>query len=149
MLSFSNVEIKQSKNGEFKTATVKDETGSFRAGIWRNSYQLYDSVIDGASLNGKIVQKGNYSNVVDSVPVRKAGVFVGVQAAQEAKRQNILEAQLNREEGIKIASTLNKAVEIAIARLGSAAREKYEEEISFWRLHLWREWEKHSDFPPF
>jgi hypothetical protein len=75
----------------------------------------------------------------------------GIAKAQETKREDIKNAQENKELGIKVSSTMNKAVEIALAENGPnvIVASDFQERTKYWRQWLWSEWEKHTDLPPF
>ena len=62
----------------------------------------------------------------------------------ETKAQNIEKAQDNKQEAIKISSTMNKAVDLAIAELGNGSElgsSALEERILYWRTWLWKHWD--------
>ena len=68
----------------------------------------------------------------------------------EKKEQSISKFQDNKEQSIKIASTMNKAVELAIAEFANPkSLDTLEELIEKWRAWLWSNWDKHNDYAPF
>lgn len=71
-----------------------------------------------------------------------------IEKFMDKKSENIEKFQNSKEEGIKVSSTMNKAVELAIAEKGSAEM-NLEECISKWRRWLWLHWEDWKDYPPF
>lgn len=73
-----------------------------------------------------------------------------INKAMETKAQNIATAQENRGQGVKIASTMNKAIEIALAENESVVAEQFQERVKYWRKWIWENWDKtDSDFAPF
>lgn len=83
---------------------------------------------------------------------QSGGFKAGVKEAQATKREDIKNAQENKELGIKVSSTMRMAVDIVVATL---ANEKIIDEsvikgeIGKWREWLWNEWDNWENFPPF
>lgn len=71
--------------------------------------------------------------------------------AMETKAQNIATAQENREQGVKIASTMNKAIDIALAESGTPiVASDFQERVNYWRKWIYENWDaKDTDFAPF
>lgn len=75
-----------------------------------------------------------------------------INKAMETKAQNIQTAQENREQGVKIASTMNKAIEIAIAENGQSpiVATDFQERVKYWRKWIYENWSKtDTDYAPF
>lgn len=113
---------------------------------------LFDPIVEGAKLNGEIYtnEKG-YRNFKSAQSVA-GGAFKAKQIEDtlNKKGEMIATAQSNKENGIKIASTLNKAVEIAIVEYANPNNlYTIDELIEKWRRYLWLEWDNVNDYPPF
>jgi hypothetical protein len=81
---------------------------------------------------------------------QSGGFKAGMKEMVKEKQEGIKLAQENKENGIKVSSTMRMAVDVVIATL---ANEKIIDEsiikgeISKWRAWLWEEWEKPNDNP--
>jgi hypothetical protein len=72
--------------------------------------------------------------------------------AMETKAANIEKAQDNKQEGIKISSTMRDAVAIVVSMNNHEIQMnagEIKEAISTWRKWLWYEWDKTEQYPPF
>lgn len=74
-----------------------------------------------------------------------------MEKAMERKENGIEKFQDNKEWSIKVASTMNKAVELAIAEIKDIKTlNTLENDILKWREWLWNNWDVASDqYPPF
>lgn len=88
-----------------------------------------------------------------STPKQTAGAnFKTMQTEKlmEKKEASISKFQDSKEQSIKIASTMNKAVELAIAEYANPnSLLTMQELIEKWRKYLWSEWDKIDQYPPF
>ena len=151
------------KSPEWKIATLTDDTAQY-ANVSINKvnkkgevFPNFDEISNGGSIKGNLWQspKGAYYLFAPKLAVAgQTGAFKGQQIAkaQEKKAEYIATAQDNKNEGIKIASTISMAVTIVIATL---KEEKIIDEgvikgeIAKWRRWLWFQWDNVKDFPPF
>lgn len=142
------VEEKQSSQGKaYKMLII----GGERVSIWSENPE-YAKAIEGGEIEGTIVQKGQYKNFVSNLkpPAFVAQRRAGMAEAVAQKQAGIKESQENKEKGIKISSTINKAVDCAIAEFNKLDNlDSLDSLIKKWREFLWFEWEKHNNFPPF
>ncbi len=69
----------------------------------------------------------------------------------DKKAENISKAQENKENGIKVSSTIRMAVDIVTSRNTDLMTvDEIQEQIKNWRQWLWNEWDADdSKFPPF
>lgn len=104
-----------------------------------------------------VKQNGQYTNKtlypVKASPGATGGVRKpNMERIMEKKVESITAAQENKGLGIKLASTIRMAVDLAIAEKGEASMTAAEiqDEIRNWRAWLWKEWDKNDgDFDPF
>lgn len=159
----SNIERKETSTGKaLIRANIKDTQGATTENvtIW-SSFPNFANLKDGDVVEGDLEIKvnGNYTNkTLNPSPTGKPVYGAprasgsGIKAAQERKQEMVEKAQDNKELGIKVASTINKAVELAIAEY-SSPENKYslDELVIKWRAFLWNQWEKTSsdDMIPF
>lgn len=144
------LEIKTGKSGkQYMVMHLLDE-----AGVETQNVSTFDLTYTLAQeIEGEIVQNGNFKNWK---PKLEAPSFIKQQSNSAFKAKQIEEAQVrgagfvakaqdNKEWGIKTASTMNKAIDLAIA-------EGKPEPITIlkWREWIWNNWEVEEDqYPPF
>lgn len=116
--------------------------------IWQG-FPDFDKITFGSSVEGDIVvkQKGNYLTKTlfapkGSAPMQSAGAIT---KAMDRKEAGISKFQENKEESIKISSTMSGAVSLAVAEGSSDLAEA----VKRWRLFLWQSWDDHKNYPPF
>ncbi len=111
--------------------------------------EVEGDIVKKPSADGKFVNKTLY-------PPRPQRTFTGttrgaggIAKAQETKREDIKNAQENKEVGIKLSSTIRMAVDITLARMPNSGlaweTETIQAEIDFWRKELWRTWDEPVD----
>ena len=74
-----------------------------------------------------------------------------IEKAVERKEQGIARSQDNKDWSIRVSSTMNKAVDLAIAEIKDITTlNTLERDILKWREWLWRNWEvSDTQYPPF
>jgi len=74
-----------------------------------------------------------------------------IEKAVERKEQGIARSQDNKDFSIRVSSTMNKAVDLAIAEIKDISTlNTLESDILKWREWLWRNWEvSDTQYPPF
>src|SRR3990167_10230528 len=149
------------KSPEWKIATLSDDVAQYantsinKVNKKGEVFPNFDEISNGGSVKGNLWQspQGKYYLFAPKVAVAgQSGAFKGLQIAkaQEKKAEYIATAQDNKNEGIKIASTLGKAVDCAIAEHALPDNDhSLEDLIRKWRRTLWFEWDNVNDFPPF
>jgi len=151
MITIEWIEIKTSAKGsKYAKASVKDETGKTIDGVTIfGTFPKFDEIQPGSSVEGTI-KTGEYMGkpqyTLEAKPAPRAG-GAGFAGAAVRKEQSIAKAQDKKEEGIKIASTMNKAVDIAIAESTGKTGYSFEERITYWRQWLYTHWD--DEMKPF
>jgi hypothetical protein len=136
----------------YKTATIEENDVQMQVSVWPD-FDQYAAVVEGGSVVGKIVEKGQYKNLVGNGPQKPAGGRTGaITAAQETKGKMIAQAQDNKELAVKIASTFGSAVQIALKMADMPTFEERKDpeswmqaEVEKWRAWLWNHWEAPKD----
>lgn len=140
-----------------KNVTLKDDTGAIteRVSIW-SDFPLFATLTVGSSVFGIIYTNSKGYNTL--YPPKAQNSSTGgfkrsggnMTALMETKNENIRESQENKEHGIRISSTMNKAVELAIAcyRVGDE-EVGLEHNILKWREWLWTHWSDPDTKPNF
>lgn len=123
--------------------------------IWQG-FPDFDKITFGSSVEGDIVtkQKGNYLTKTlfapkGSAPMRGSGAIT---KAMDRKEAGISKFQENKEESIKISSTMRDAVLLATAQgIEGYSDEGVKEKVANWRKWLWVQWDKTTtdDVNPF
>ena len=135
------------------SATLKDETGATydKVSIW-SDFPDYANLMTGHSVEGEIItnDKG-YKSLKPVFAPKQGGNGAYKQKvmddAMEKKAGYITQAQGNKEMGIKVASTMRMAVDLAIA---DDSPTPLAEKILFWRKWTWEHWDaEEKDFNPF
>lgn len=100
--------------------------------------------------DGELEKNGQYWNL-PKMQRTKPSTFQRTEKLMEKKEQAISNAQDKKEESIKIASTMNKAVELAVAEYTKdrSSIDSLEELTLKWRKWLWMHWTDHEQYPPF
>ena len=118
----------------------------------------YANIAPGSDIRGALEQRGEYWNIVSETQGKgRFGASGGFKTAQiekvmDIKRQDIAKSQENKENSIKVASTIRMAVDIATSLTPEQWQSTtMQEEIRFWREWLWLEWDKtgSQEMPPF
>lgn len=146
--SLTNKQDKKSASTgkEFVSATLTDEQGVEYTGV-----NAFNGEFSADAWHGELVQNGNYWNLV--TPKQSAGNNFKTQQMEkvmERKEQGIIRSQDNKDYSIRTSSSMNKAIEIAIAEYGNPKNlYTMEESILKWREWIWTHWEDVDKFPPF
>ncbi len=149
------MEQKPTKDGKPKAdARLKDEAGAIyeHVTIW-GDFPGYAEIMSGHEIEGFIAPAKDPKYAPSLKPLdgpKRAGNanFKHVQDKEvlDIKRGDISHFQENKELSIKIASTMNKAVELAIAefeylsRISISTRPELDVLITKWREWLWLNW---------
>ena len=148
---------KQTKFGKpMKALEVFCENEKRKVNVFSNALD-FANIKQGYTINGTMSKSGDYWDIsfdgANSAP-RASGGFkqAQIEKSMETKAQYISKAQDNKENSIKVASTIRMAVDIAT----SLTPEQWhgttmQETIRFWREWLWLEWDKtgSEEMPPF
>lgn len=154
--------IQSKKGGTFGIAEVKNESGAhFQDTTIFNSFPGYEGLLAGSKVEGNI-EPNDYNGKKQwkltevksvSAPAWATKGPSGAVAAAKTTAASVEKSQERKEEGIKVSSTMNKAIELAIAEIGaggSNAVVALEERIEYWRRWIWTHWDaSDKDFPPF
>lgn len=122
--------------------TLVDPEGKETEGV-----STFESVMNGGTLEGKIVT--NDKGYLNFIKKLEAPAFIKqasnsayktqqIEKTMERKEQSIAKSQDNKEWGIKIASSMNKAVDVAIAENKDNITP---EDILRWRKWIWNNWD--------
>lgn len=144
------LEIKTGKSGkQYMVMHLLDEQG-----VETQNVSTFDLTYNlGQEIEGEIVQNGNFKNWKAKLEapqfIKQAGnsAFKNkqIEEAQNRTSNFVAKAQDNKEWGIKTSSTMNKAIDLAIA-------EGKPEPITIlkWREWIWNNWDVEDDqYPPF
>lgn len=127
------------RNWQITKMTLVDEEGKETEGV-----STFEAVMNGGSLEGKIVtsDKGYLNFVKKETAKQAAGAnfkTAQIEKTMERKENSIGKFQDNKEWSIKTASTLGKAVDLAIAEFKEGGY--LPDLILKWRKFLWNNWE--------
>ena len=117
-----------------------------KVNIWSNAPD-FANLQEGSIIVGKMAMEGQYWNISfeDQKP-RNSGYTAHKEAVIEKaivrKETFIGKSQDNKEWGIKVASTMNKAIDLAIAEYTKNPNSLFnlDECISKWRKWIWNHW---------
>jgi len=145
------VERRTGKSGkEYLVMNLLDEDGKETQNV--STFNLEYTA--GQEIEGEIVQNGNFLNWKAKLEapafIKNSGYKTQmIEKSMERKENSIGKFQDNKEWSIKVASTMNKAVDLAIAeKLTDPVDLK--ENILRWREWLWKNWDVGDDqYPPF
>lgn len=155
----------EKKSDTWKVATVEVEGQTYKdVSINRTDkngrlFPNFDGLAAGMEIEGTLYtnkMSGKHSIYPPREQTNAGGAYRGsgkpsiVQAMQK-KDESIAKFQGNKEESIKISSTMRDAVLLAIAEFDKELHpaSRLEERIKYYREWLWKEWEGHKDYPPF
>lgn len=143
----SNKQDKTSAKGTvYVSACLTDESGvEYAANAFRGEFA-------GETFIGDLEKNGNFYNLVTPKAVA-GGNYKNLQTEKlmDKKADNIAVAQNNKENGIRIASTMSGAVALAVAQFKNEPNDlrTLEELVEYFRKYLWLEWENINHLPPF
>ena len=135
-------------NKPYKSLVVQDESNAeFKVNIW-SDFPDFANVKEGSVIRGKLEQNGQYWNLVSETQAKpRGGGYTAhkeavIEKAVERKEGFIAKSQDNKEWGIKVASTMNKAIDLAIAEYTKNPNSLFnlDECIKKWRKYLWNNW---------
>lgn len=134
--------------------TLVDEKGNETSDV-----STFTSVMNGGTLEGRIVK--NDKGYLNFVPKLEAPEFIKkagnpayksqqIEKSMERKEGSITKFQDNKEWSIKVASTIGKAVDLAIAEYTATQGIVLTERILWWRKWLLDNWDvDYNDVQPF
>ncbi len=159
------IEQKPTSTGKTKAdARLKDETGALyeHVTIW-GDFPGYSEIMNGGTIEGTLTPASDPKYAPSLKPLvgpktasNSAFKQHQIEQTMEKKNASISHFQDNKELSIKIASTMNKAVELAMAefdflsRISLTTRPELDVLVLKWREWLWLHWDvKDTDFPAF
>lgn len=155
----------ENKNPDWKVATLvgadgyKTEDVSInRANKKGEVFPNFDGILPGSDVEGELWQSNAskwYLFAPKAPKSASGGGFKGnMEKVMERKESGIRLSQENKEHGIKVASTMNGAVQIAVAMIKDDKTviwtdDLVKKEVKKWREFLWLSWDaQDTDFPP-
>jgi len=146
---------KTTKNAKpYKMCEVEVNGEIRKVNIWSNAPD-FANLTEGSILSGKMTMEGQYWNIdfgTNSAPRASQG-FKTAQAKEviDYKQTGITKSQENKENSIKIASTMRMAVDLAIAEYrDETVLDTLEQSIKKWRAWCWENWDaEDKDFQAF
>lgn len=146
------VASKTTKNAKpYKMLEVEVNGETRKVNIWSN-FPDFANIVEGSVITGKMSMDGQYWNISFENQAPKSNFKAQqIEKAVERKEQSISKFQDTKELSIKIASTMNKAVDLAIAEIKDVRTlNTLEADILKWREWLWRNWDvSDTQYPPF
>lgn len=148
LYKISNKQEKTWNDKKYVEAELVNPDGElFKVSAWNGEYDNKDEIECELEKNDK-----GYWKIV--TPKKQAGAnfkAMQVEKTMERKENSISKFQDNKEWSIKVASTMNKAVELAIAEIKDIKTlNTLEQDILKWREWLWRNWDvDENQYPPF
>ena len=145
MIQIEWVEEAQTKTGKSYKKVSTDGKNSIPCWPWKVSMEFYQSIVPGASVDGKIVQDGKFSSLEEATnPNGTVKTGAGnrtnfgnkIEKAMERKDASIAGFQGKKEDSIKISSTFRDATQLAIAEQGGDTREEIQARWLYWRNWL-------------
>lgn len=156
------------KSPDWKIVTLADDTQQYgdvsinRVNKKGEAFPDFDGIINAGTIKGNLWTSSAGKRYLFAPDANKTpsgaytkpqgGFKAGMQKMVEEKNANIQKSQENKNEGIKIASTISMAVNIVIATL---KEEKIIDEavikgkIREWREYFLAEWDNVNNAPPF
>ena len=132
----------------YKKLTVKNEKGEEHKVNIFSDFPDFANIKAGSVIRAKLEPNGQYMNLIHEAQTKPQGEARGafkqaqIEKAQEHKAEFIAKAQDNKEWGIKVASTMNKAIDLAIAEYTKNPTSLFnlEECVLKWRKWIWNNW---------
>jgi hypothetical protein len=155
-----NPQSKEWNDKKFVEAQLQDvsnENGElFKVSFWNGEITEPDGTFR-PTIDGELSQNEKGYWKLTTAKKAATGQFMANQKAQavekvmERKETSIAKFQDSKEWSIKVASTMNKAVELAVAEYANPKNLfTLEESVLKWREWLWSNWDKDPmDKPPF
>lgn len=147
MANIKSIEIKYDKNNRpYKSATLDEQVmGKDRFNVFSHHHRYEDVVVGRDFAPEEFVQDGQYINLADPNKGIKTAYSpkktFEVAKTMETKRENILEAQGNKEYGIKIASTASSATAITVELMKADPLLDWHTTWTDVRNWLWNHWD--------
>lgn len=142
------MENKEGRSGKkYVVMHLLDEAGKETQNV--STFELTYTLAQ--EIEGEIVQNGNYLNWK---PKLEAPAFIKNNSAYKAqqiektmarKEESIGKFQDTKEWSIKVASTINKAVDLAVADYTAYQGTVLSDRILYWRKFLWNNWDVNLD----
>lgn len=150
-------ENKQTVNGKpYKALEVEVANEVRKVSMW-SFFPDFANIKEGSVFMGKMTKGEKYWDLTYEGAEKPRGGQSGafkqkvIEETMQRKEGSIAKFQDNKELSIKIASTMNKAVELAIAEIKDIrTMNTLEADILKWREWLWKHWDvKDTEYPPF
>lgn len=114
----------------------------------------FDSLVEGDVVtknNGQYVNRTLYAPRAERPATGRTTRSGGIAEAMDRKEKSISAFQEEKENGIKISSTLRDAVTLAKTEVDAEVYpvSELKERIMYWREWLWKNWNTPLDYPPF
>lgn len=139
--------LKTSKGDDYKKVDLMKEDGSVVEGVsaFKFKFPAQDLLVEGGEILAGIVIDGNYKNLISAVEKPKGNSGYKEKVIGEAmtrKEEGIAKSQDNKEWGIKVSSTMNHAVDLAIAEFkDKTVLDTLDQAVLKWRRFLWDNWD--------
>lgn len=136
-------------NRPYKKLTVRNEKGEEHKVNIFSDFPDFANIKVGTVIRAKLEANGQYMNLISELQVnsapRASGGFKTAQIEKivERKESFITKSQDNKEWGIKLASTMNKSIDLAIAEYTKNPSSLFnlDECILKWRKWIWNNWQ--------
>ena len=142
----SNLEIKTSKFGEYKSFEVEGKKAS--AFLNQTNKDWYNTITEGADIEGILTQndKGYWNLKAKLEPPAFVKRGNDIKQAMESKREAISQAQDNKEYAVRLSATFRDATLVSVELMKNAMAEKqtnfsFKEEWVKLRKWLWEHYE--------
>ena len=148
---------KTSKFGKpYKSLEVFCENETRKVNVFSNALD-FANIKQGYTINGTMSKNGDYWDISFAGAEKPRGGAGGafkqaqIEKAQETKAGYIAKAQDNKEQSIKVASTMRMAVDLAIAEYrDKTILDTLDSAVLKWRKWCWENWEvSEKDYAPF
>lgn len=143
----SVIEKTTSKGDPYKVVSVENMGGATIEGItaFKFKFPALETLVAGAEIEGSIVIDGNYKNLVSAIEKPKGNPAYKsqqIEKSMERKENSISKFQDTKELRIKVASSMNKAIDLAIAEIKDIRTlNTLEQDILKWRTWIWEHWD--------
>ena len=139
-------EVKRTGNTNGRAWSITEMTLVDDQGAETTNVSTFDSVAPGQELEGQIVKNDKgYLNFVKKPEAKQVAASNfktrQMEKVMERKEGSITKFQDNKEWSIKTASTLGKAVDLAIADYVAFPGTVLSDRILYWRKFLWNNWD--------
>lgn len=141
--------LKTSKGDDYKKVDLQKTDGSIVEGVsaFTFKYPNQAELVEGSTITAGVVIDGNYKNLVSAVEKPRGGAYSAhkeavIEKVMDRKEQGIARSQDNKDWSIKVSSTMNKAVDLAIAEFkDKTVLDTLDQAVLKWRRFLWNHWE--------